>query len=366
MHRQMGGSSSIILKSVSEVTNPDMRGAPSALLVVLNHNSLLKMGDLALRFIRSIALTDYPNCEIVVIDNASTDESHRLIEEELKRLGRGVVVRAERNLGYASGNNYGFRLFGQDSKYVGFLNNDVEVEPDWLRRIIDVMEADERIAAAQPMILQLSNRNLLDSLGGAVDRLGRAYDIGSGLSPPVDPESMVEVFYARGAAIVVRSDVFRRLGGFDEDYFIYYEETDLCWRARLLGYRIVTVPSARVYHLGGGTSGGATPQTIYLRRRNQLTTLMKNYSAPNALLYSSILTAIYLASASKRALSRAGAPISRALVSAILWNLKHLRETLRKRAGIQSSRRVSDSEVSRHMLGIAKYSRIVRYLPRAY
>ncbi len=362
----MAGRPSDTFKSVAGVAREDMEGAPKTLLVILNHNSLEKMGGRALDFIRSISSTDYPDLEMVVVDNGSSDGSDVLIEEELRRLGRGRIVRAGKNLGYAGGNNLGFRLFGRDSKYVGFLNNDLEVEPDWLTRIIGTMEADERIAAAQPMILQLSNRNLLDSLGGAVDRLGRAYDIGSGLAPPEASGGPVEVFYARGAAIVVRSGVFARLGGFDEDYFIYYEETDLCWRARLLGYRVVTVPSARVYHLGGGTSGGATPQTIYLRRRNQLTTLMKNYSAPNALFYSSILTAMYLASASKRALSRAGAPISRAIVSAVLWNLRHLRETLRKRAGIQCSRRVPDSEVSKQMLGIAKYSRIVRYLPKTY
>ena len=343
-----------------------MEGSPRVLLVILNHNSLEKMGCQSLSFIRSIASTDYPNLEIVVVDNGSTDGSDGLIEEELGRLGRGRVVRSGRNLGYAGGNNYGFKLFGSGTKYVGFLNNDIEVEPDWLWRIIDVMEHDERIAAAQPMILQLNRRELLDSLGGLIDRIGRAYDVGSSLAPPRGLRNPVEVFYARGAAIVFRSDVFRRLGGFDEDYFIYYEETDLCWRARLLGYKVVTVPTAKVYHLGGGTSGGATPHTIYLRRRNQLATLIKNYSLGNAIIYSSILTAMFLASAARRSISPDYNLVSRAIFSAILWNIRSFRRTLEKRATIQSERIVPDRIVSRHMLGILEYSRLVKYLPKAY
>jgi hypothetical protein len=343
-----------------------MEGAPKALLVVLNHNSLRKMGKQALHFIRSIASTNYPNLEIVVVDNGSSDGSDRLIEQELKSLGRGVVVRSGRNLGYAGGNNYGFRLFGPGSKYVGFLNNDIEVESDWLKKIIEVMEGDEKIAAAQPMILQLSRRELLDSLGGTIDRLGRAYDIGSGLRPPQSVKNPLEVFYARGAAIVVRSSVFELLGGFDEDYFIYYEETDLCWRARLLGYRVVSVPTALVYHLGGATSGGAKPDIIHIRRRNQLAMLMKNYSIGNALLFSLLLMGIYLLSAARRSLSRGDIPVARALVSAVLWNLRNIRQTMRKRIEIQSKRRVQDRAVTRHMLGLVEYSRLARDLPKAY
>jgi GT2 family glycosyltransferase len=343
-----------------------MEGNPKTLLVILNHNSLSKMGGKALSFIHSIASTDYPNLEIVVVDNASTDGSDKTIEEELKRLGRGTVVRARTNMGYAGGNNYGFKLYGKNCKYIAFLNNDIEVEPDWLRKIIEVMESDEKIAAAQPMILQLSRRELLDSLGGTIDRLGRAYDIGSGLKPPQEIKNPLEVFYARGAAIVVRRNVFELLNGFDEDYFIYYEETDFCWRARLLGYRVVTVPTARVYHLGGATSGGATPQTIHLRRRNQLTTLVKNYSAGNAILYTTLLTAIYLTTAARRALNRSETQISNAIISAILWNLRHLRKTIRKRAEIQAMRKLDDKKLSKHMLGIRDYNRLARYLPRSY
>ncbi len=336
------------------------------MLVILNHNSLKSLGSKSVEFLRSILSTDYPELEVVVVDNASSDSSDVVIEKELRKGGKGKLVRLRSNLGYAGGNNYGFRRFGSGCKYVAFLNNDIEVEPDWLKRIVEVLENDESIGAAQPKILQLRDRNLIDSLGGFIDRIGRAYDVFHGLPDNAKIEGPFEVFYARGAAIVLRSDVFRRLGCFDEDYFIYYEETDLCWRARLLGYRVVTVPTARVYHLGGGTSGGATPHTIYLRRRNQLATLIKNYSLGNAIKYSVLLTAIYLASAARRSLHRKDLQVSRSIVSAILWNLRNMRRIMRKRAAIQSSRKVPDREVSRHMLGILEYDRLVKYIPKAY
>jgi GT2 family glycosyltransferase len=108
-----------------------------------------------------------------------------------------------------------------------------------------------------------------------IDRFGWTYDLFSNSSPPNNLERPFEVFWAKAAAIVVRSDVFRKVGGFDEDYFIYYDEVDLCWRIRLLGYNVVTVPTARIYHLGGGTMGGANFRSIYMSRKNHLAMLLK-------------------------------------------------------------------------------------------
>ncbi len=336
------------------------------MLVILNHNSLKSLGSRSVEFLRSILSTDYPELEVVVVDNASSDSSDVVIEDELRKLGRGRVVRAGRNLGYAGGNNLGFRLFGHDSKYVGFLNNDIEVEPDWLKRIVEVMEGDERIAAAQPKILQLRDRNLVDSLGGFIDRIGRAYDVFHGLPDNARVEGPIEVFYARGAALVVRSDAFREAGGFDEDYFIYYEETDLCWRLRLLGYRIVTVPTARVYHLGGGTMGRVKPLAVYFRRRNQLTTLLKNYGLARALFYSSLLIMRYLGFSVLRVLSRRDLAITRAVLSALVWNFRNIRTILRKRAEVQAKRRVPDSQVMKFMMSLRGYDLAVKHLPDSY
>jgi len=366
MHTHITGSSSNTLISGPEFSARSMVSNPRTLLVILNHNSLSKMGEKALSFIHSIASTDYPNLEIVVVDNASTDGSDKIIEEELKRLGKGTVVRAKTNMGYAGGNNYGYKLFGKNCKYVAFLNNDIEVEPDWLKKIVEVMENDDSVAAAQPKILQLRDRNLIDSLGGMIDRIGRAYDLYHGLPDTSKIKRPFDVFYARGAALVVRSDVFRKAGGFDEDYFIYYEETDLCWRLRLMGYRVVTVPTSRVYHLGGGTMGKVMPRAVCYRRRNQLATLLKNYSLSRALFYSSVLIIRYLGFSVLRVLFRKDLVVARAVFSALVWNIRNIRRILRKRMEVQAKRRVPDSHVMRFVMSMRGYELAVKHLTDSY
>lgn len=343
-----------------------MADVPKVLIVILNHNSLISLGDRAINFIRSILSTDYPNIEFVVIDNASSDNSDVLIERELRELGKGRLIRLEKNLGYAGGNNYAFFRFARGAKYVAFLNNDLEVERDWLAKIIEVMERDESIAAAQPKILQLQDKRLIDSMGGMLDKIGRAYDVFHSLPDNITTEKPIEVFYARGAALVVRCDAFREAGGFDDEYFIYYEETDLCWRLRLMGYKVVTVPTSKVYHLGGGTMNKVLPRAVYLRRRNQLTTLLKNYGLPRAILYSSILVTRYLGFSIFRVLSQRDWTFANAVFSSLLWNLFNLKSIMRKRAFSQIKRKVPDSEITKVMMRLRDYDLIVRYLSKSY
>jgi len=339
---------------------------PKVTLIVLNHNSLNKFGEEAYKYLESIVNTEYDNLEIVIVDNGSTDGSIDEIEKRFENLNNVKIVRSRANLGYAGGNNLGFKLYGRGSKYVAFINNDVEVESDWLKKIIEVMENDPKIAAAQPKILQLKRRELIDSLGGLIDRLGRAYDLFHNLGDKKNITKPFEVFYARGAAIIIRSEVFDKLGGFDPDYFIYYEETDLCWRMRLLGYRVITVPTSKIYHLGGGTTGGPTLKTIYLRRRNQLTTLLKNYSLKNILKYVPILSILYVGYALKRLMIRKDIAMFRVYVLAILWNFKNLKKVIIKRKVVQSSRRVSDDEMMKYMMTTQKYDMISATMVKEY
>lgn len=343
-----------------------MRPLPKVVMIVLNHNSLQKLGENSLRFLKSIAQTRYDNLEIVVVDNASTDGSDTVIESWAKEAPHVKLVRLSRNMGYAGGNNRGVKMCGDAAEYFVFLNNDVEVEEDWLEKIIDVMEYDRSVAAAQPKILQLRQRELIDSLGGLIDRVGRAYDLGHDMPDKDSTGRALEVFYARGAAIAIRAELFKNLGGFDEDYFIYYEETDLCWRLRLQGYRIITVPAAKIYHLGGGTTGGATPNTVYLRRRNQLITLLKNYNTLNALRYGAALTLIYILFIVKRLTIDRDYHTAAAVFKSLLWVLRNLKKIFSKRAIIQKMRKVSDNTILPSMLSLQQYNAFAKHLKREY
>lgn len=244
-----------------------MTPPPKVSLVVLNHDAVKKLGPEAAVYLKSIASTRYPNLEIIIVDNASTDESVKMVQNLFRDDPRVRLVKLRENHGYAGGNNAGFKRCSGDVKYVAFLNNDLTVEEEWLEKIVVVMESDEDIAASQPKIMQMNNKHLIDSLGGFIDTIGRAYDLGHGLPHRIKVEKPYRIFYARGAALVVRKKVFEELSGFDEDYFIYYEETDLCWRMRLMGYDVVAVPTSVVYHLGGGTVGRPNPRNIYLYRK---------------------------------------------------------------------------------------------------
>ncbi|MEM2868062.1 MAG: glycosyltransferase family 2 protein [Candidatus Bathyarchaeia archaeon] len=335
-------------------------------MVILNHNSSEKLGEETYKFLESIMMTRYDNLDIVIVDNGSTDGSIEEIEKRFGHLTNVKIIKSSTNLGYAGGNNLGFKAHGLGSKYVVFINNDIEVEEDWLGKIIEIMEKNPSIAAAQPKILQLRNKEIIDSLGGKIDKLGRAYDLFHGLRDKENITRPFETFYARGAAIVIRSEIFRRLQGFDEDYFIYYEETDLCWRIRLLGYRIVTVPNSKVYHLGGGTTGGPTPYITYLRRRNQLMMLLKNYSFKNILKYVPPLCILYIVYSLKRLILRRDVMIFKIYMSAILWNLRNFKKIITKRRIIQNLRRVSDDAVLKHMMTIREYDVISAIMARKY
>jgi len=332
---------------------------------VLTHNPIKKLGGKAIQYLQNITQTSYTNLEVIIIDNASTDGTPQTLEKLFTKHKNVKIIRLKENYGYAGGNNQGFEEADKNIKYAAFLNNDVEVEPDWLQKIIEVMEQDPLIGAAQPKILQLKNRMLIDSLGGVIDRLGRAYDLGHGLPDMPNLKKPFEVFYARGAAIVVRADLFRKLKGFDEDYFIYYEETDFCWRLKLLGYKVVTVPTSVIYHLGGGTTGGATPHTIYLRRRNQLTTLIKNYSLKHLIQYGSQLTLRYIAVATMRAIKK-DQTSAKALIKAIQDIVTNHRKIMLKRAKIQGLRKISDREILKSMLDPKRYEELVSYLVDEY
>lgn len=207
--------------------------------------------------------------ETIVVDNASTDGSRERTERDF---GWVRVIAAGSNLGYAGANNLGARSASGD--VVLFLNPDAFVEPGW-QRLVDRFD-DETVGAAGPRIYRGRDGETLDSAGGDIeyplgDAPGRGYLQRFG--PPY--ERAADVAYLSGAALAVRADDFSGLGGFDEDFFCYYEETDLCWRLRMAGRRCVYEPSAIVRHLGSFTFG-TSPRKVRFQTRNRIVTSLQN------------------------------------------------------------------------------------------
>jgi len=217
---------------------------------------------------------------IAVIDNASDDDSIPYLQDwhpEVK------LIELPENYGFAEGYNRGMKYI--DSTYTVILNSDASVKTGWLDPILAAMDADSSLAICQPKILSLEEKTHFEyagASGGFLDGLGYPYCRGRVFDNLEEDNGQydeeMDIDWASGAAMVVRTDVFKKLGGFDNDYFAHMEEIDFCIRARKCGYKIKVIPQSVVYHLGGGTLDYSSPRKVNLNFRNSLYTLYKNES----------------------------------------------------------------------------------------
>ncbi len=226
--------------------------------------------------------------EIIVVDNGCDDGSIALAHERFARI---KIIAAGKNLGFASGCNFGLRV--ARGKYAALFNNDAVATPLWLEPMVEAMENDARIAACQPKILSLLHTGYFDyagAAGGLIDFLGYPFCRGRIFST-IEPDhgqydQPAEIFWASGACCLLRSSVLAEIGLLDEAFFAHMEEIDLNWRMHLAGYRVMAVPQSRIYHQAGSTLHAASPHKTYLNHRNGLILLIKNYApAPLGLVF---------------------------------------------------------------------------------
>lgn len=252
-----------------------------AAIAILNFNGVEYLEAYLPEVVRTIP--DY--CDIYVIDNGSGDESCKFIRDWFPEIH---LVELSQNYGFAEGYNKGLEYV--DAEFTVLLNSDVLVTDHWLEPIIEQMEQQDTIAAMMPKVLSLENKELFEyagAAGGLLDPLG--YPICKGRmfeTCEVDEgqyDKGSEVFWASGAAMVVRTKIFKDFGGFDADYFAHQEEIDLCWRFKNAGYSCQVFPQSEIFHLGGGTLSYQDPYKVYLNFRNNLWTLLKNEKGSNLL-----------------------------------------------------------------------------------
>lgn len=249
----------------------------SVAAVILNYNTRNYLEQ----FLPAVLKTQYANFRVVVIDNASTDDSVAFMQSSYPDI---QLVVLDKNYGFAGGYNVGLKEVQAD--YYILLNSDVEVTPNWVEPIIRVMESDSQIAAAQPKLRSYREGHLFEyagAAGGFIDSLGYPFCRGRVFSHCEQDhgqhDSPREVFWASGAAMFIRRSLWEEVGGLDADYFAHMEEIDLCWRLKNRGYKIMAVPESVVYHVGGGTLTRESPRKTLLNFRNALITLLKNMSA---------------------------------------------------------------------------------------
>lgn len=258
---------------------------PLVSAIVLNYNAK----EFLEKSISSIQRSNYNNLEIVIVDNASTDGSTQVLQRISVCDKRIKLLLLSHNYGFSVGNNIGAQH--AKGKYLVFLNPDTEVQPDWLTSAITAFEKDESIGAAQPKLLKSEGK--IDSAGGFMTTYGLAWCRDEGKSDVRQCDGFDEIFFAKGAALIVRSNLFTRIGGFDPLFFTYWEETDLCWRIWMTGHKVVYMPKPVVYHVGAAVLTKHKYHTKYHEARGRLAMLIKNHSLRNVFWAPSLALCLY-------------------------------------------------------------------------
>ncbi len=222
--------------------------------------------------------TQLPDVDIYVADNASTDNSLSLLKEKFPTV---KTVLLDTNYGFAGGYNKALAQIKAD--YFVLLNSDVEVTENWLQPLLNYMNENKDVAACQPKIKSFYNRDYFEhagASGGFIDFLGfpfcRGRVVGTAEEDRGQYDTVIDVFWATGACLLIRSELYNQVGGLDDEFFAHMEEIDLCWRLRSRGFRIVCIPQSTVFHVGGGTLHVEHPHKTYLNFRNNLLMLYKN------------------------------------------------------------------------------------------
>ena len=308
---------------------------PLVSIIIVNWNGKEYLTDC----LNSLQNISYPNYEIILVDNASTDEYVEYVKDNFPEI---LIIKNKKNLGYAEANNKG--VHKANGEYILFLNNDTTVKSDFITELVKVMESDPGIGVCQSKILLMDNPKRLDCVGAYLTLSGFLYHLGWGKLD--DYNKVIEVFSSKGACMLSKREVLDKVGLFDEDFFAYFEETDLCWRVWLAGYKILFVPSSIIYHKVGATSSRMPSSFIQFHSfKNRICSLIKNLETINLLKILPVhllfcIGGIFIY------LSKLEFKTSLAIVKAILWNIKNVGNTLKKRSLVQRKiRKISDVSI---------------------
>jgi len=309
---------------------------PRVSIIVLNYNGKKYLDGC----FQSLSELDYPNYEVVMVDNKSTDDS---VEYVKRKYDWVRIVQTGRNGGFAFGNNIGIKE--TEGEYVFLLNNDTISTRTFLHRIVEIAESDPDIGVVSPIPLHMVDKNCGDLI---LDKLRRK-----------EWENVVSLDTVAGATMLIKRKVIEDIGLLDETMFLYWEDTEFCWRANLLGYKVVQVYDAIVYHLWMSTG---------LRNREEaLFEFLKNKIYIHLKLMSIFYLAFYLPYEALRSLARIfyyGFSMYPSIIEAWKWNISNLRETIEKRREVRSRKKVSEWKLLQLMIKHILYMRRERRLFR--
>ena len=259
-------------------------------VIILNWNGIDWLKQFILILIEN---TDINDADLIVADNDSSDESVKFLEANYPEI---QLIILDKNYGFAEGYNRAIEQISHP--YSILLNSDIEVTKNWVLPLIAQLKLYDNIAACQPKILDFKNKTKFEyagASGGFIDYLGYPFCRGRIFNELETDNGQydkpISIFWATGACLAIKTDIYKKVGGLDSDFFAHMEEIDLCWRLKSRGYDIYVVPSSTVYHVGGGTLA-VSPRKTYLNFRNNLLLLYKNL--PDSKLYKVIFSRLIL------------------------------------------------------------------------
>lgn len=322
------------------------RSDPMVSIIILNYNGLKHLKVC----LDSVKRTNYGNYEVIVVDNGSTDGS---VEFIMKNYPDVKLVKLSKNIYTAGGYTAGILV--AKGKYVAILNNDVEVDENWLRPLVEVLEKMPWVAAADAKYLNFYSRRTFDDSAAAgrwIDYFGNNFTRGVGEEDKGQYDKPVYIF---GVLTIFRRDVLLKVGAFDLSYIYGYEDIDLGWRLYLSGYKVVYVPNSVIYHKSGASTRDSEsdrrprPELFYLNKRNRMITFIKNYSILNVITALLVTLIEYYISMWYFFMSKKkiyGLMIARAIWYVVI-NMKRI---MVKRSSVQSLRVRSDSHIKKYMV----------------
>ena len=233
---------------------------PKVSIIIVNYNGK----ELLQKCLDSLLNVKYDNFEIILVDNNSTDGTVEFITKNHPSI---ILIKLDSNKGFAEPNNIAAKI--AKGEYLLFLNNDTVVTHNFISEMVKVMETDKKIAICQSLLLKPDGS--IDSSGDFIDNLGVVYNSKTKI------DEIREVSSAKGASMLVRSDIFKKLGGFDQKFFVTFEDVDLCWRSWILGYRVLIIPASIVYHVGGITIKKLKSEIAFHGFKNQISMKITNF-----------------------------------------------------------------------------------------
>ncbi|MCX5712071.1 MAG: glycosyltransferase family 2 protein [Candidatus Omnitrophica bacterium] len=317
---------------------------PAVSIVIVNYNARAYINAC----LDSVLKTRYDNFEIVVVDNGSQDESVKYLNEAVNINPRIKCVFNNSNLGPSVARNIGAEK--TRGKYIAFLDNDTLVDSGWLNEPVRLFETSPDIGACQCKLILSDTDNIIDCVG---EYLGQNGFLVQAAIPGEERDNgqydnLGSIFAAKSAGMLIRKELFERIGGFDEDYFIYLEESDLCWRVWLHGFRVVLSPRSVVYHKFGTSSVVLSDKINYLVKfhgtKNYIATLFKNLGSVNLLIILPQHMIIWFC-VMIVFLLKGQADSAKWILAGITWDFVHFRKLFRKRKIVQGQRGIQDNEL---------------------